>query len=329
MIYLLLAGLYLVFLLLFTVGSRKIDGITYIVISVILLQAVSMYAWNEVLRNSSLIVDSQIPDHFDFPVFTSKPNVYIVFFDSLVPEAIAEKFLGIEKLDYVAALRNEGAFVFRNAFADRVPTNSSFSSFLGMDLRLFDDDWRTALGYDTGENPSPFYEIFRRNGYKIQLVYESSYFGQKSRANLDFYGISDSIGICTHIDSKFAFMGFCHPSVEKHVRRFFGASYDGSNELYPRYLFDRIKTISQSENAWLTLSYIVAPAHTDGDYDPYNPDHLKKYKRIFRNRQSVAAKHITDLIQTVKQHDPDSILAVLGDHGMWVSRGLNIANPTE
>ena len=101
--------------------------------------------------------------------FKKKPNIHLVSFDSMMPESLAEKYLGIN-VNYADVLREKGAVVFKNGFASQVPTQKSLSSISRLgDKRFFVPE---EVGYFSGRELSPLYFIFKKNGYKLASGFE-------------------------------------------------------------------------------------------------------------------------------------------------------------
>jgi hypothetical protein len=250
----------------------------------------------------------------------------LISFDSLIPEAIAHKLLNIKELKYLSVMRQEGLRVLRKVFADRVhissitSTLSTINSLVAMDLAHWDKAPREAkLSFATGAITGPLYELFKRNGYKVQMIYQTSYFGPRKESNLDFYGIAQEGGVCFHIDEAYAFMGYCLPVLARFRERLF----QSTNFPYPKYLFNRIRAVAKSPDKWLTLAYIHSPGHTKKGFSLYNPKDLENYSREFVSKKDVrAASYVQRLIRTVQINDPNAVLVIFGDHGALISRGL-------
>jgi hypothetical protein len=73
---------------------------------------------------------SELPaNHIRLVDFKEKPNVYIIFFDSLLPEPILKKHLKIENAPYNDTL-NKSFRRFKNFFVDGQPTKKMINMFL-------------------------------------------------------------------------------------------------------------------------------------------------------------------------------------------------------
>lgn len=297
--------------------SRPMRSIFIGCLVLFLAQTVGTFAWSEYNAKETRRTLGQIPAHFEFPAFTKHPNVYLISFDALVPEAITKKFIGIDSLSYMPVLRRHDLHILKNAFCERVPTQPCFNAFAAMDLAYYDGlkrPFRFMLA--TGEITNPLYELFRANGYKIRFVYESSYFGPPTRANLDRYEIANQAGVCIHVDNPYSFMGYCTEAMSALRNTLLGhRSFN-----YPEFLFDRIRAGAAEPGPWLTLAYIRQPGHTPKHYTPSNPAEVEEFKKSFLERVDIAAQHMEDLIRSVKESDPNSILIIFGDHGAYMTR---------
>ncbi|MEE9543520.1 MAG: hypothetical protein V3V95_07035 [Thermodesulfobacteriota bacterium] len=294
-------------------------------ILVLLLAIGGNFFWNQHKKHEQLIEAAKLPDHFTFPTFKERPNVYFFFHDALIPEAMSRKFLNIDKLQYISVIRNEGLRLLKNVFADRVPTNPSINSFIAMDLSYFDNMPRRIRHLlDTGAVAGPLYELFRRNEYKIQLISRSSYHGAESESDIDSYAVWNELGLCKTVDNDYALLGYCIPAIRKLRQRLFGKS----KLPFMEYYYKRIYETSKSPDRWLTLSYVQWPGHTLGSFYIDNPGDLESYSSDFKSRRDPGvAIGLQRLIMFTRMTDPNSIMVILGDHGAYVSRGMQDMAP--
>ena len=174
--------------------------------------------------------------------FKTKPNIYLVSWDALIPSAIAEEYLQIAPgdLEYARYL-NDGEFrVFKNVFIDRgsYPTQSReldptlyegsivfHNSLLILDPNLWERlsgpprfNWnykgRNYFGqfhYFNGLRPSPLFGIFQDNGYQIMTSYESEHMGVGGPYIDEYLTPMDTGGHCRFGVSVYYFqgLGFC------------------------------------------------------------------------------------------------------------------------
>jgi len=258
----------------------------------------------------------------DFHYF---PNLYIVSFDSMIPEVLAGNFLGKEfsNLEYVEYLRGTNATIFRNVFADRVPTKQSLNALLNLSINPHTDSAHK-YRYFTGVTDSIVYRIFRENGYSISAGFEQAgYFGQKGRF-IDEY--SELTG------KRFP---FCKFRLEWHYLQFFGFCFasdavkkkdDMVNASWPARVLASIKEKASNRNErWLTYYYVYEPiGHTSLDFSISDEKALLAYRQYFGNQVPKLTSFLKELLSTVRANDPDGIIFIFGDHGAWLSRDLAI-----
>lgn len=303
-----------------------------VLILTLLLVIGGSFFWNQHKKHAQLAEIGKFPEHFTFPEFKQRPNVYFFFFDSLIPEAMSRKFLGIDKLTYISQMRSENLHVLKNTFADRVPTNDCLNSFIAMDLSYYDNipSRKMRWLFDTGMVTGPLYEIFRRNDYKIQLIFPTSSPGPTSESRIDYYGVSNETGLCDTEYGDYALLGYCMPAILKLRQRLLGGSKrpDLSHAEHAEQVYNRIDVASKSPDKWLTLAYIWRPKHTPMSFSIYKRGNLKKYISEFKAwRDPETADIIYMLMRKILELDPDSVAVFLGDHGTWVSRGLEFVAP--
>src|SRR4030095_2626843 len=111
------------------------------------------------------------------------------------------RYIGIAPpLSYTTALESNGARLIPNAFADRMPTEPSLNSLLALDVGYFDalpDSEKDE--FFSGRRRNPVAEIFRHNGYRIQTMFQNSFFGRRQGPYVDFYGVMSMLGICDQL----------------------------------------------------------------------------------------------------------------------------------
>ncbi len=257
----------------------------------------------------------RIPSHFNFVEFEKKPNVYIVSLDALSPEAVAKKNIGVKNVPYADAFRRHNMRIIPNSFSERIPTKRALNLLLAMDKDYFYGVSEDA-GFVRNQVPNPTYEIFRRNGYKIQFIYGSSYFGD-DRGRLDYYGIAKAYGACKHVERKYGFMGYCLETVQEKTKEFTKIhEYE-----YPQMLFDRIKETANSDEQWFTFASVYKPGHAKNSTKYNKPEDWDEYRALFKKNSSEVVKTIDTLLNTIKENDPNSITIIFGDHGALLTLG--------
>jgi hypothetical protein len=261
-------------------------------------------------------VRGEIPKHFTKVDMVRKPNIYIISFDAISPEPVVKDLLKVSGVPYDDLVRKMGGRVIPNSFSARIPTKRSINSVLAMDIRYY-DGLKERYQLLRGLAPNPTYEIMWHNGYKVQFLYESNYFGG-SKGNLDYYGVAKKDGLCGHVEKEYSLLGYCVPVVRSVVQRLLGVEYGQ----HPQILFDRIKEIGGGEQPWFTYSHIYSPGHAKNSYTAYKKEDWEEYRAQYPRRLESTMEYLKGLIETVKTHDPNAILVIMGDHGMLTSAGL-------
>jgi hypothetical protein len=258
----------------------------------------------------------------DFHYF---PNLYIVSVDSMIPEALAGRLLGKEfaKLEYAEFFRGVNATIFRNVFADRIPTKQSLNALLNLSINPHTDGGDKHR-YFTGVADSIVYRIFRENGYSISSGFEQAgYFGPKGRFIDEYSELTGKRFPFCKFRLKWyylQFFGFCFASdAVKKMRDMDNASWSA------RVLASIKEKASNRNERWLTYYYVYEPiGHTPLDFSISDERALRAYRQHFGSQVPKLVSFLKELLSTVRAHDPDGIILVFGDHGAWLSRDLEI-----
>ena len=255
--------------------------------------------------------------------FKIKPNIYMVSFDALIPQTILKKNLGLESVAYNEVL-NQNFRSFKNFFADYTPTARSLSSLLALDKRYFLESMKSDSPNEffRGVTPSPLFEVFSHNGYKTNTIYNSNYFGRIQGPYVDNY-FSLNLGICEFLNNKsVTFFGYCtiiESELFKSLMNRIGLGSMLSIDVNPvKYLIENMRKGLKAKTPQIFLSYIWSPGHVPG-HEPGGLD-LESYKKSYLERSKETASYIQQLVDFVSSEDPNAILYVFGDHGVWLSK---------
>ncbi len=283
--------------------------------------------------------------------FVKKPNVYIFSWDGLTPEAIAEEYLQLPKgsLPYLNYLKESGFRVFRNVFTDSYTTPSpgrKLTPILSEGSRVFHNGllfldpqlWETQPGnmdyfhknynypgqfhYFAGRRPSPLYEIFKENDYKILVSYQSNYFG-KGGPYVDTYLIpSGSSGQCNFGLPWFHFqsMGFCQ--IRRHILGVWQPTFrPHSHAAHVRQALPVLRQNALTEQPWLNFVYFNSPGHTPLDYLGL-PQQKEQFRRRLEFTTKETVNHMKQLMNMIRRDDPEAIVFFVGDHGFGLRRAI-------
>ncbi len=254
-------------------------------------------------------------------ILGEKPNVHLISIDSLLPETLAKRHMGIET-EYNKLMKDIGAIIFRNLFASQAPTGVSLSSI----SQLADPSFSGTDGF-SGRVLEPLYYIFKNNGYRIASGYSSGkrVFGDKGPA-VDEYVNSNKWGmafsesaLCKHqggAEKYYQLFGFC----------LLAKSLDpDSSARWEDFVMDRVTSKGESDSPWLTFHYMYSViGHTPLSYDTFDNEDLNDYRRFFYKKQkSFSSSWLRDFVARIQANDPNSIVFIFGDHGPWLSRTMD------
>ncbi len=288
--------------------------------------------------------------------FTKKPNVYLISWDSLIPDSIAEKLIQIpqETLAYNKYLSENNFRIFKNVFVDRVavphperklqpslldPSRASLNSLLLLDPIMWDNQpglqdyihhgYNHPYHYFEGARKSPLYEIFKENNYKIFVSNRDYHFGIKGQYISKYFIYSASTGQCNFGTKWFYFQmfHFCE------LRRFFLPSQQAYKHrtledvlpwytLYVRDIQTIFRQNIETKQPWLNFIYLGFPGHVSHTYRG-NSERIKEtYRQAFVAQSKTAAHYMQEVMQTIRNSDPTAIVLFFGDHGTGIIKGV-------
>ena len=255
-------------------------------------------------------------------VFKETPNVYLVGFDAITPEAIAEKFMGIESTDFHQVM-NEDMRRFRNLFANSVSTRHSLNTLLALDLDLYLKHWLDTgswPNYFAGHDLSPLVWILRQNGYETTSIFENAYLGNRGGLGIDNYITKQKVALCSLLDEgirPWAFWGYCWNQEVTSYR---------PSQFLPREEFFALElTEFEGSGPQFVIAHLLLPSHTPlKKFDYSNQADKDSFFKRYQERFNAAAIVLQQIIDHLRVNDPTAILFVYGDHGAWLSNGMRI-----
>ncbi len=250
--------------------------------------------------------------------FKTRPNIYLLSFDAMVSPEVAAEFLDLPQPDYVQALEEMGARLFKNTFSDGESTQPSLNTTLYLDPAVWRENLKSSNLAFSGVAPSPVFEIFRNNGYKISSYYAGTY--RLQGPYIDEYITREAAqSYCTFALPWFYFqhLGYCRFR-EKILDRVLPRTGEGPR-VFDRQIIDSFIDRATSEQPWLNYIYTYAPGHTDLDYS-HSQSELDLYKRRYKASQQQTTDYMRSMLYAISTYDPTGIIYVFGDHGAWLSR---------
>ena len=283
------------------------------------------------------IIASEHPETGDVPAtvdttyirdisFRETPNLYFVSFDAMAPRALLKKYLALETTRF-HDLFDINFRRFPNFFANSINTVHSLNTVLALDPDAYSSQRRElhARGEDpdprlfSGRNPSNLLGVLHRNGYESTSIYVDSYFGEEKGQYINNYITFYDKTVCNLLDAgirNFSFWGYC-----RFGRVDWLTALDMSAE--------RITKVNADDKPQFVMAHLYAPGHTDNSFRYDDAEHLEAFRRGYINGSERAARYLDSIIRHLEENDPGAILLVYGDHGPFLSRGLQFADDPE
>ena len=258
--------------------------------------------------------------------FKTRPNVYFISFDSLMPRVLVHKFLDLEETSFHDVL--DAHFRrFKNMFSDKAPTRGSLNSLLAFDLDYFSKLNRKRPGLFNGQNPSPLLEIFKHNGYTTNTLYQNPRLGKKKGPYVDNYFTERGDGVCESLNEdfkKFVFLGYCEfkdTKIFTSLLKRLNLSND-LNEM--EFLLAKLRSGLGQGKPQMFMAHIFSPAHTPKSFHWLKSGSVEKFRLTYRRNSNTTAEYLDQLITFISREDPSAILYVYGDHGAFTTRGAKM-----
>ena len=248
--------------------------------------------------------------------FERTPNVYFVGFDSVVPESLLQKYLGVETTEFQRVFNSEMRR-FRNLFASSIATKYSINTLMALSQDIFLDGSRTK--YFSGQELGPLIYIMRENGYETTTIYNSYFFGHTKGAYIDNYAVNKKSGaICALLDEdvkKWTFWGYC---------RIIDVNWSRDEVMPPGDFLVRELTSVSRDRPQFVIAHIYRPGHASRSFRYHNLRDREAFTESYVQRSNEAASYLRRIIDHLEDNDPTAILFVFGDHGMLLSMGIQV-----
>ena len=248
--------------------------------------------------------------------FEHTPNVYFVVFDSIVPETIMHRYMGLEASEFHRTFDKE-ARRFRNLFANSIMTRDSLNTTLALDQDIYLAGRRPK--YLSGQDLSPLTWIMKENGYETTSIFESFYFGHFKGPYIDNYVVNRRLGgACALLEEdvrRWAFWGYCRVT----------EAVWGKDSVVTRGDFVlRELTGPVGDGPQFVFAHFYMPGHAGGGFNYQSRENRERFADNYFRRANQAAVYLDQIIQHLRVSDPAAVLFVFGDHGMLLSRGVKL-----
>ena len=297
-----------------------IGALSILYAGMITVQAASLISVDKPARQSVA------PGDFKQVTFRSTPNIYILSFDAMVSPESAAEYLDLQALDYVRAMEERGARLLRNTFSDGSSTKPSLNATLYLDPAIWRENLENSNRAFSGISPSPVFEIFRNNGYDIATYYAGIY--RLHGPYVDEYTTREAAqSYCTFALEWFYFqhLGYCQFREKVLAKLLPGTG--GRAQVFDQQIIDRFVERARSGQSWLSYIYTYAPGHTNLDYSHSDREH-ERYKAGYKSSQKQTTDYLQSMLDAIIANDPTGIVYVFGDHGAWMSRGVDLTPGT-
>ena len=261
--------------------------------------------------------------------FKTRPNVYFISFDALMPRVLVHKFLELEETPFHDLLDTH-LRRFKNMFSDSASTIGTLNSLLAFDFNYYNSIERRKWRYIfSGRIPSPLLEIFKHNGYTTNTLFQRPYFGEwhKKGPYVDNYFTDRGNGVCEFLNedfSKFVFLGYCQLRTTKLFTSLL-KRLNLSNDLNEiEFLLAKLQSGLDKGKPQMFMAHIFSPAHTPKSFNWKKPETVEKFRLTYLRNSGTAAEYLDQLITFISREDPSSILYVYGDHGAFTTRGAKM-----
>lgn len=260
--------------------------------------------------------------------FVERPNIYLLSFDSLIPADVAAAYMRIDRPDYyrlTPGLLRE----LPNSLVFKVPSINSLDALMRLDQKQSASAGQNLF---TGNGLSPLGEVARLNGYGVVTGWPGYVPSWRRGGGVDrviyplFSGHGDESFLCedgmfSGRKIKIRGLFFCPLAMS-----FLGLVPDRRVELKPfrETVLEAALDVPRVVKPTVFFAYVYNPiGHTSLDFDYRSRDQLGAYRKQFLSQSILAAVAIERNVTSIRSVDPTAIIMIFGDHGAYLSRGLD------
>jgi hypothetical protein len=266
--------------------------------------------------------------------FISKPDIYILSFDSVAQDIFYKKYFNLTNIPYSKTIKSNEGRVFKNTFSSDYPTKKSINNFLMLDLIKLPEN--TKLNKFSGQSNSLLYEILDNNKYIISSGYSGDYLGKSKGPFVDYYFKNNNnnifnSNICLLEYAFYAyfipkFLGICEIKkllLKKQNYQLSGSQeiIDGNFEEWQEMSVNKILQYSRDlDNQHYVHFHMYRPiGHTDTRHRPTKKLINKYLNETYIPQSKKMQKIIEKIILELKKSNKDYIMLIISDHGPFLS----------
>lgn len=258
--------------------------------------------------------------------FTSKPDIYLVSIDALIPSTLAKAYLSIDRLPYEEALF-EGGHIFRNAFSSYARTYLTLNSVMRLANPKYLADPKypeLSENYFYGQSDSPIARIFRENGYNVRT---GTRFGEAAAMAGPFISqpkLSEDTSIADSrfcvVSSKANYALFLLCPIANFINK--GHLFPDLSDRYKKLIveYQSIEDYSSPQLKYFYASNITSHVGTSFRFDDRKM--IDEYSIKYENDAENVYKYLSEILNSIRKKNRKSIVFVFGDHGAFLSNSI-------
>ena len=261
--------------------------------------------------------DAAVPP-LSIPVKSDR-NVYLISMESLHSPSALRELYGIEAPPHVAYLKSEGFRVLDRTYSVDTTTRRSYKRLLEFSKPL---EKYSALNnvFRTGNSTLA---SFKDGGYRIQFIYVNNYMNWNPEL-LDHLFPRAGFYVCDNVPNNF-FYFICRRQIRALISKsLFGVAHLITVPEQIAHLKERIATVNADDKPWLTISHIAFPEHTKKTHSYKNASQVESFRKLYRSLMPQVSENYREIVTTIKKHDPNAVIVTFGDHGAWLTRGMEL-----
>ena len=85
---------------------------------------------------------------------------------------------------------------------------------------------------------------------------------------------------------------------------------------------ERITKVNADDKPQFVMAHLYAPGHAGNSFRYDDAEQFEEFRAVYIDWSERAARYLDLIIRHLEENDPDAILLVYGDHGLFLSQGL-------
>jgi hypothetical protein len=250
----------------------------------------------------------------------SDRNVYLISVESLPSPHALRRLFGIDDPPHLAYLAAEGFRVLDRSYSVDTSTRVTYQRLMEFS-RPLETSRDLKRVFKSGNSA---FSSFQAGGYAIQFIYISNYMNlNHALVNHAFPKVG--FYICDNLEPAF-FYFICRDGPRSIVNAWlFGVRGQVTVGEEIAHLRERIAVAAADARPWLTISHIAYPGHTPKTHRYDDRAALARFRDTARGYMPRIAAHYRDIVSSIRHVDPHAVVVTFGDHGMWLTRGMEDA----